>query len=267
MKSIVAVALVLSLSALCGEPSQVGARTDEAHALQAGVIADAAGAWVASLTAEQRGEAVIDFDDANRMDWHFFPRERRGLTLGSQTDEQRMLLSDLLREILSDAGWAKVHGVFLLEEVIGRDPLNFHATLFGDPAGDKPWGFRLEGHHVSINVTVRDGSVVTAVPMFFGASPAEVRSGVHVGFQLFLPEEQLARELVGKIDVRRKEFMPEEEAPEEIVLMPGRTENSEQAEGVPARYLDFAERSLLMRLLTAHVNMLHPDLVRASRGR
>jgi len=39
-----------------------------------------------------------------------------------------------------------------------RDPGRYYVALFGEPAATAPWGFRYEGHHLSVNLTLRRAS-------------------------------------------------------------------------------------------------------------
>ena len=265
MKSLTAVVLVLSLSAICADPVQQKGGTGVPMA-RANTIGAAAKVWVDSLTPEMKSQGVKAFDDENRFDWDFFPRERLGLSLADQGPEQRLLLDALLREVLSEKGYMKVHAVFLLEEVLGRDPLNFHATVFGDPDGTEPWGFRLEGHHLSLNITVKGGRFVTGTPLFLGASPAEVPEGTYAGFKPFYPEEKLARQLTASLDAIRRDPVPEEQAPKDIFLMPGVQKNFDTAEGIH-RKLSFAQRFILMQLVNQHASVLHQEIAQPVMNR
>ena len=51
----------------------------------AGAMARAAQTFLDSLTPEQRAKAIFAFDDVERMDWHFIPRDRRGVSLKEMT--------------------------------------------------------------------------------------------------------------------------------------------------------------------------------------
>ncbi len=55
-----------------------------------------------------------------------------------------------------------------LQGELGRDPGEFYVTVFGAPGSAEPWGWRFEGHHLSLHLTV-DGDAVTAYRFFLGA--------------------------------------------------------------------------------------------------
>ena len=77
-----------------------------------------------------------------------------------------------------------------------RDPGLYHVVLFGSPAGEGSWGFRLEGHHLSVNAVVTRDRVVSTTPLFFGASPAEAPSNGGGRLRPLGRQEDLARSLL-----------------------------------------------------------------------
>jgi hypothetical protein len=54
-------------------------------------LMQAVGAFLASLEPEQRSKALFEFEDSERLNWHFVPRERRGLPLKEMSAEQQEL--------------------------------------------------------------------------------------------------------------------------------------------------------------------------------
>ena len=133
-----------------------------------------AAAFLATFPAEQRRVARFAIDSPERLDWHYVPRARRGIALGSMDARQRAAAHALLRAALSDAGHGKATEIFALEAILGRiekfsrnrDPDNYSWTVFGAPEdGSGPWGFRVEGHHVSLNFAfAAGGEAVTDAP-------------------------------------------------------------------------------------------------------
>ena len=62
-----------------------------------------------------------------------------------------------------------------------RDVELYYFTIFGEPGPKEPWGWRIEGHHVSLHFSVWADNVISVTPFFFGANPAEVRKGPQAG--------------------------------------------------------------------------------------
>jgi hypothetical protein len=63
-----------------------GASAQSADAQQR--IADQANRLLALLDDRQRRQVLIAFDSANRVDWHYIPRSRSGLSLGEMSAAQ-----------------------------------------------------------------------------------------------------------------------------------------------------------------------------------
>src|SRR5207253_6141439 len=99
-----------------------------------------------------------------------------------------------------------------------RDPELYFFSVFGKPGGSDPWGWRVEGHHVSLNFTIVEGKGVGVGPAFFGANPAEVREGPRKGLRVLGEEEDLGRALVKSLsEDQRKTAIVDKTAPKDII--------------------------------------------------
>ncbi|MFO1491911.1 MAG: DUF3500 domain-containing protein [Kiritimatiellia bacterium] len=237
-----------------------------------GTMSVAARAWVASLDDAQKARAVKPFDDPNREDWHFVPRKREGLPVKEMTALQRELAQALVRSASSDAGYAKFTGILLCEEILAeleknperRDAGLYAFTVFGDPAGRAPWGWRAEGHHLSLNFTVVDGAPVSVTPAFWGANPAETRSGGHAGHRPLAQEEDLARKLVTSLDAdQRKEALFQDAAPKDILTGNKHHVDPLLPAGIPHSGLTPPQRENLLALIHVYLDNMKPDLAEA----
>src|SRR6185503_8482210 len=154
-------------------------------------MAAAAGGFWKSLTPEQQAKCRFEFKDEERLNWHFIPRERKGLPIKTMTPEQRKLAMALLSTGLSAKGLEKTTTIMSLEQVLfemegpngkmKRDPELYYFSLFGTPDAKGTWGWRVEGHHVSINLTIAGGKAISATPAFLGSNPGEVKNGPRKG--------------------------------------------------------------------------------------
>ena len=116
-------------------------------------------------------------------------------------------LEGILREIES-FGWF-------------RDPELYWFTIFGEPSDSAPWGWRFEGHHVSLNFLSTRGNVTVSTPAFLGANPARVPSGPRAGWRLLPAEEDLARRLLASLTPeQRSRAVLSERAPADILMGP-----------------------------------------------
>src|SRR5262249_58024984 len=91
---------------------------------------------------------------------------------------------------LTGTGFLKATTIMSLEQILKeleqgrgptRDPELYYLTIFGSPTDQGKWGWRVEGHHLSLNFALEDGKILAATPVFFGANPAEVRQGPRQG--------------------------------------------------------------------------------------
>jgi hypothetical protein len=219
-------------------------------------------AFLKTLDAAQQPQATFAFESDERLNWHFVPRERKGLPVKAMTPEQRTALAALLHTGLSDKGYEKVekirsleHDLTVIEQGKGpvRDADNYYLSIFGTPSADKPWAWRFEGHHVALNWTVIGGSAIASSPQFFGANPAEVRDGPRKGLRALAGEEDLARTLVTSLDAAQSaEAVVSNEAPRDIITMNKNDISPLDAAGIAWTKLSDGQKKLMTRLLEEH---------------
>jgi len=175
-------------------------------------MTECANRFLAALDDNQRGKASFPFDTDERMNWHFIPKERKGLPLREMTAFQKHLASALLAAGLSQTGYIKAVTIMSLEDVLKvmerdsgerRNPEKYYFSLFGTPTDSSTWGYRVEGHHLSQNYTVVHGEVVDG-PSFFGCNPAEIREGSRKGLRTLAREDDLGIELIRSLDEQQQ---------------------------------------------------------------
>jgi hypothetical protein len=187
-------------------------QTHPHHVHAASIMTECANRFLAALDADQRSKATFPFDTDERMNWHYIPRERKGLPLVEMTPYQRHLASALLAAGLSQTGYIKAVTIMSLEDVLRimendsgehRNPEKYYFSVFGGPSDSGMWGYRVEGHHLSQNYTVVNGKVIDG-PSFFGANPAEVRQGPRKGLRTLPGEDDLGFELIRTLDEQQQ---------------------------------------------------------------
>ena len=236
-------------------------------------IADAASRFLASLDTAQRLRALIAFEADNRVDWHYIPRNRSGLSLGEMTPAQAAAVRALFATVLNDEGLKLLDGVRLLEGVLReqqgsfRDPGRYYVSVFGTP-GRFPWGWRFEGHHLSLNVTLPAAGHVAVTPFFVGAHPATVRDGANRGFRLLGTSEDLARQLMAGLTAQQHQTaIIADRSFGEIVTSPQRERDLGQPRGLELGRMDGAQRALVEALMDRFLGTLAADLVAAQKKR
>ncbi len=247
-------------------------------------MTSAATRFLDSLTPEQRQQATFAFAGDERTRWHFIPTEtfpRKGLLIRDMTPPQRKLAHDLLRSGLSQRGYMTATQIMDLETVLGaleaaerarsgrgeaargleRNPEKYFFSVFGTPSAHDAWGWRVEGHHVSLHFTVVNGSMVAGAPTFFGSNPAEVRDGPKKGLRILGAEEDAARALLESLDAsQREKAIINKDAPGDIVTMANVTIDPLSPEGIPAGALNAAQRALLLKLIDVYTGYMAPDI-------
>src|SRR5687767_7822501 len=195
-------AAVFTLTLLgCG--AQAPPPLDAASASDTSASAVTARTFLSTLNDRERDVASFPFDDPERTAWAYVPQKRAGIPLRAMNSEQRAAAFALLRSGLSERGVTLAHGVIELEAILRdvegplsrlllrRDPGRYYLTVFADSGQTPPWGWRFEGHHLSVNVTDLGPHGQIVAPLFIGANPARVSDGPREGFRLLAAEEDL----------------------------------------------------------------------------
>lgn len=246
------------------------------------LMSETARAFLNSLTPEQRARTVFPIEDERRLFWHYVPstdiekqygHPRWGLPLKEMTPAQKHLAAALLAAGLSRTGYIKATTIMSLEEVlrilegdsgVRRNPEMYHFSLFGEPAEKGIWGYRIEGHHLSLHFTIVNGQLAGS-PTFFGANPALVRQGPLRGLRALAREEDLARELLGSLtDEQRREAIVSATAYPDILTRADRKAAlSGQPSGLNAGKLSRRQRALLEELVAEYANNMPPEIAEA----
>ncbi len=176
-------------------------------------LLDQAVSLLDAMSAEQRDAGTWAFTDRERLDIHYAPIDLQGVRHGELADAAKEAGEGLLATVLSARGHDKARAIRQLELDIRklesgrpgvaefRDPERYYWAIFGAPAIDAAWGFRFEGHHLSLNVTATPGQPAATLPLFLGAQPRLVPEGMpSAGVAVLGEEERLARELYGSLD-------------------------------------------------------------------
>ncbi len=230
-------------------------------------MAQLAADFLAGLDAEQKQKAQLPFNSEERFMWHYVPLVRQGLTYKVMKPEQQKLAQALLLHGLSKSGFRKIETIRQLEYVLKdiekgtgptRDPDLYYFTIFGDPAPKGTWGWRYEGHHVSLHWTVLKGKIIASSPQFLGSNPAEVRSGPQKGTRVLAAEEDLGRALIKSLDeAQRNVALISDKAPGDILTTASRKAEFLDDKGIPYKQLNKEQQGLFLTLLAeyAHVQV------------
>lgn len=241
-------------------------------------MADAASNLLATLTPEQKAKAAFTFDSEERIKWAFVPKQdamrqptRKGLRMEEMTQDQKEAVLKLLKAGTSDSGYQAAVTIMSLEALLAeleapkgrmvRSPGWYFVSIFGTPAMTGKWGWRIEGHHLSLNFTIVDGQVLSATPAFFGANPAEIKSGSNKGKRTLAEVEDLAKELLAALtDEQRKAALQDKHFPEVQEIPAAKIGNPV---GVVASDMKPEQRKLLEKLVVAYTGRMPGDIGKA----
>jgi hypothetical protein len=150
-----------------------------------------------------------------------------------------------------------------------RSSERFSFAVFGAPAEKGAWGFRLEGHHLSLSIAVRDGRIVSVTPSSFSANPNRVQSGKHAGLVTLKGEETLARRLFADLAPgQQARARLSDSALRNILSYAGRERANARKAGLAAADLGSAQRDLLWQLVETYTaEHLSPPIASAQRAR
>ncbi len=241
----------------------------------------AAQAYLAALTEPQQKQTRFAYDDSERLNWHFIPRPRKGLPLKDLEGKSLSAAQRLIASGLSTAGYEQTFNVMSLEEILylletgdraarrdRRDPQKYYVSIFGEPSEHGTWGWRLEGHHISLNYTIANGKVVATTPEFFGANPGKVDAGPGRTLRVLAPEEDLARQILKLCSPeQKKRMLVDPKAPGDI-----RGAGAPQPDTTPPVGLTFSEmnadqQKLLTELLGEYLKNMPADVERERTAR
>ena len=266
----------LRVMLVCGSLSAGAAQAQQSPIELTQQMLNATVEFLNSLDASQRNTAIFGFDDEERLNWHFIPRERQGIPLKALNENQLKAANALLRNFLSAKGIQKSESIRGLESVLAqieqngrfvRDPDLYYLTVFGNPSLEGSWAVRYEGHHQAFNWTFVGGTGIASTPQFFGSNPAEVRTGPQQGLRVLAAEEDMARELVTSMtEAQTSVAVLSGEAPGDIFTGAEKQVTQLEQTGIGYGALNPAQQELLVELIN-EVAAVQTDLVLAERLR
>jgi hypothetical protein len=232
---------------------------------QTGQLAQKANDFLSSLPAALKVKACYEFSDDERLNWHFVPRRRNGVSFRDFDQAQHEAALALLRASLSEQGYTKATAIMALENVLRdlenrgqddtyRDPLNYYLTIFGTPATDQVWGWRFEGHHLALNFSSVNNRIASSTPSFFGSNPGVVPRGPEKGKQILRMEAELGFNLINALSASQLAAATiSDVALPEIVSSNDRKAVSLEPKGIMFSALNPGQQDILMKLVETYV--------------
>ena len=225
--------------------------------------------FLESLDEEDLSKVRFDYADGERLFWYYPPLNRHGLSLALMSGEQKILAIKIVQSALSEKSYAQACAIIDNETLLGeiekssnniswkRDPGRYFFTIFGNPKGNKPWGWRVEGHHLSLHFSIWENKVISVTPFFFGSNPAEIKHGSKRGSRILARREDLAFQIMNSLSKSQQaKAIIYDKAPYDIL-----TSNSSKAiipaeEGISGGKLDVEQQEILRELVKTYVNQV-----------
>ena len=215
-------------------------------------------ALIEALPDGQRRQAAREFEDNERQSWDFWPSRFPGVRMDKMTPEHRGLADRLLRIGLSTQGYEKLKLIQALEPYNPWHSPYYSVLVFGDLAA-KAWGWRFQGHHLSLNFTLVNGETIANTPLFMGTQPLS-KSGIGGGKAPLSQEEDLARKLYLSLDSTEKQRADIKRPPHTYLPERSRKAERQQPLGVPSATLREPQREDLLALIRAYVHNVAPSI-------
>ncbi|HCV27968.1 MAG TPA: DUF3500 domain-containing protein [Dehalococcoidia bacterium] len=239
----------------------------------AAAMAGAAKALLAEIGSDSR--LAFEFGNEQQFEWDYRPHVRAGVPLLDMSANGRRAAMHLVEVSVGIRANEKATSIMSLESTLAdhealdgtgvsgrpRDPSRYYFVIYGDPGGSAPWGWQVDGHHVSLNYTVVDNEYVAVTPTFFGANPAVSLHGENAGFRALPEEEDVARDLLYSLsDDQRKIALQNPVAPPDIIsdsnarVMPG------DPIGINLSALDDPQRDGFVELIHVYVDRMTDEI-------
>lgn len=254
-------------------PQQEQAQVPVSQASVSTTMVKAATSFLASLNAEQAKMASFEAKEDERYDWHFVPQDdRKGLLLRDMDEAQRIKATTLMKSVLSEQGYAKAEAIRGLELILReienrpdddwyRNPEKYYFSIFGTPSLEQDWGWRMEGHHLSLNFSAARGEMIAVTPAFMGTNPAIVKTGSKKGKEVLKDEQDMGRAFVKSLSEEQfTKALMNPVAPEDVITFVDRVVVLDEYLGIPASELDTEQQAALRALLSVFTNNMQAEI-------
>ena len=236
--------------------------------------------FLKTLSADLKMETQFSMNSAERLNFNYVPMSRKGPTFHHFNEKQKAAAIDLLKASISKEGYRKSSEIIELENVLAniennpliadgspyRDPLNYHFSIFGKPSPDEFWGWRFEGHHISLNFSSNKGKIVSSTPSFFGSNPGIVKDGPQRGKEVLKKETDLGFSLIRSFSAEQlKTARFSDKAPGDIISSNSRKVDNIELKGIPYTSLTESQKQLFKELLNVYIDNYEFDFAKSLR--
>jgi hypothetical protein len=224
---------------------------------------------ISSLDRKKRNELVYEFENSSREHWHFFPNwsGRKGIPLSQFSNRQKGFIKELLHLLLTSEAFQEQENIRLIHGLRKdltdpNNPMNlYYLSIFGSPSTNRNWGWRFEGHHLSLNCTLVDGKLFSVTPSFWGSSPIRANDGDDHQIEVFVEEQTLCLSLIDSFtdSQKLKAGLNRSKGPQATPNI--FREDFLNDQGLSFSELNSTQQELLRRLIFAFAQKYRPEIL------
>jgi hypothetical protein len=242
--------------------------------------------FLSTLSQDEIELASFEFEDSLRTKWTNLPiglQKRYGIRYGHLSEESKISFHHLLTTIFSSQGYLKTTSIMNLDDILNvvykeayerkliTDETykeiralnweygNYFIAIWGKPNPKNPWGIKLEGHHISINLSIV-GDNFSITPLFLGTDPAEVTMTKYAGLRVLSKEEDYGLLLINSLSEEQKTIATlSQEVPGDIITNPSSMQRITHYQGIRAAELTTKQKGILMMLIEEYLNNLENE--------
>ncbi|RPA68605.1 DUF3500 domain-containing protein [Cyclobacteriaceae bacterium YHN15] len=242
--------------------------------------------FLESLSPDEKSNVLFAMNDSLRTQWTNLPiglAPRKGLRYGDLSEQSKISFHKILSTIFSSQGYLKTFAIMQVDDILHElfeiahereqideqtikfirtldwDYGNYFIAILGNPTMDDAWGFKFEGHHISINLTVTKDSF-SMTPLFLGSDPAVVEVTQYAGLRPLSKEEDYGFWFVNTLDDTQKaKATLSQEVPGDILTNPDRPQWYADFMGIKGSELRPEQQKILHYLIEEYMNNMEKE--------
>ncbi len=231
----------------------------------------AVNAFKATLSASQLTTVQLAYTSANAYKWSNLPASlsaRNGLRLADLTAQQRSLALAIVQAAtgtVANEGYDEVSQVIAADDVLGVLQPNgygnfqYYIAFYGTPAATGTWQLQFTGHHITHNITYKDGVVAGGTPMFAAVEP-DTWTTSGTTFDPLGQEKAALRAMLSSLTTTQSATAKLSSAFGDIVLGPGKDKQFPTTKvGLQASMLTDAQKALVLAAMRTYVQDLDAE--------